>query len=121
MRYDRSALISHPQAYLFKIAANVSASWAVRSSRSLPHSADWLAELVTESDPEKALSNEEAIAGILDGLPARAREILYLRFVEGLTYEEVAKELGVTERVIRRDLANAYASVRASLDESGRR
>jgi DNA-directed RNA polymerase specialized sigma24 family protein len=37
LRYDRSELIDYPQAYLFKIASNVSAEWAMRSSRRMPH------------------------------------------------------------------------------------
>lgn len=37
LRYDRSDLIDYPQAYLFKIASNVSAEWAMRSNRRMPH------------------------------------------------------------------------------------
>jgi DNA-directed RNA polymerase specialized sigma24 family protein len=42
LRYDRSELIDYPQAYLFKIASNVSAEWAMRSSRRMPHHSEWL-------------------------------------------------------------------------------
>jgi RNA polymerase sigma-70 factor (ECF subfamily) len=121
IRYDRSDLITHPQAYLFKIAANVSAEWAVRHSRSLPHSADWLAELVDEKDPESVLERQDTEATLLElinSLPARSREMLRLHFAEGLKYEEIAGRMGLTRRIVKRDLARAYAAVRTSMEES---
>jgi DNA-directed RNA polymerase specialized sigma24 family protein len=42
LRYDRSDLVEHPQAYLYKVAMNVSAEWATRSSRRRQHSPDWI-------------------------------------------------------------------------------
>jgi hypothetical protein len=30
MRYDRAELIERPQAYLYKMASNVAAEWAIR-------------------------------------------------------------------------------------------
>lgn len=125
IRYDRSDLISHPQAYLFKIAANVSAEWAVRSSRRLPHRAEWLEGLVDETDPASALerasrANAEAtmlvsLEAVLDDLPPRSREIVRLRFDERLKYEDIAVRLGVSRRIVKRDLARAYAFIRVSL------
>jgi DNA-directed RNA polymerase specialized sigma24 family protein len=58
LRYDRSELIDYPQAYLFKIASNVSAEWAMRSSRRMPHHPEWLAELVDALSPEAELERE---------------------------------------------------------------
>lgn len=119
VRYDRADLITHPQAYLFKIAANVAAEWAVRQKRSLAHSADWLSELVDDADPEGMLERQETEATLLEqinNLPARAREMLRLHFAEGLKYEEVADRMGLTRRIVKRDLARAYAVVRMSLE-----
>lgn len=119
IRYDRAELINHPQAYLFKIAANVSAEWAVRHNRSLPHSADWLAELVDDGDPESVMEQEDSEATLLqliNSLPSRSREMLRLHFAEGLKYEEIAARMGVSRRIVKRDLARSYAVVRASLE-----
>src|SRR3984957_880494 len=58
LRYDRSELIDYPQAYLFKIAANVSADWAMRASRRMLHQSEWLAELVDTLTPERELERE---------------------------------------------------------------
>ncbi len=119
LRYDRSDLIDHPQAYLYKIAANVSAEWATRSSRSLPHSAEWLVELVDAFNPETIAGHGAAEAELqraIAALPSRQCEIVRLHFGEGMTHEDIAKRLGLTGRMVKRDLARAYAALRASLD-----
>src|SRR5258708_19577522 len=58
LRYDRAELVDHPQAYLFKIAANVSAEWSMRSSRRLPHDSAWLTALVAAPSPKPPLVHE---------------------------------------------------------------
>src|SRR5437763_1721302 len=86
LRYERAELIEHPQAYLFQVASNVSAEWAVRSSRRLPHHSEWLEDLVDTLSVESELEREsvnERLRRALETLPERAREILRLHFAEG--------------------------------------
>jgi RNA polymerase sigma factor (sigma-70 family) len=119
LRYDRAELVDHPQAYLFKIAANVSAEWALRSNRRMPHDSVWLDELVGALSPEADLEREgedEHVRQAIEALPARAREILRLHFGEGLTHPEIAVALGVTRKIVKRDMARAYAALRTHLD-----
>jgi RNA polymerase sigma factor (sigma-70 family) len=119
LRYERSELIDFPQAYLFKIASNVTAEWAMRSSRRLPHHSEWLTELVDALSPEAELEREmldEQLRYAVRTLPARAREILRLHYAEGLAHEDIARTLGVTRKIVKRDIARAYASLRISLD-----
>jgi RNA polymerase sigma-70 factor (ECF subfamily) len=119
LRYDRADLVEHPQAYLFKIASNVSAEWALRSSRRLPHDSAWLDELVDVLSPETELeraADGEELHRAIESLPARAREILRLHFGEGLTHPEIAHSLGVTRKIVKRDMARAYAALRIDLD-----
>src|SRR6185503_17868193 len=42
MRYGRTEVIEHPQAYLYKMAANVSAEWAIRGRYARLSEPDWL-------------------------------------------------------------------------------
>jgi RNA polymerase sigma factor (sigma-70 family) len=118
LRYNRSELINFPQAYLYKIAANVSAEWATRSNRKMPHNSAWLADLADTLSPQIQVEREAATAELeqsVKALPARCREILRLHFEEGICHEEIARHMGLTRRVIRRDLARAYATLRTSL------
>ena len=119
IQYDRADLVDHPKAYLFKIAANVSAEWAVRSSRRLPHDSAWLTELVDALSPDTEIERadrDERTRSALAALPPRAREILRLHFGEGMTHPQIAAKLGVTRKMVKRDMARAYAELRTRLD-----
>lgn len=122
LRYDRSELVTHPEAYLYKMATNVAAEWSMRSVRRQPHAAVWLADLEAESTPEADFQREADRAGLRDALATlapRGREILRLHFAEGLTHEAIALRLGLTRRVVKREMIKAYASLRAALSARG--
>lgn len=119
LRYERSELIDCPQAYLFKIAANVSADWAMRASRRMPHQSEWLAELVDALTPEVELERQgldEQLRRALETLPPRCRKILRLHFGGGIPHKDIAAQLGVTRKIVKRDMARAYACLRMSLE-----
>ena len=59
LRYERTDLVAHPQAYLFKIAANVLAEWSTRASWRKPHAQEWLAQLTDERDPAQECARED--------------------------------------------------------------
>jgi len=42
MRYEKTELIEHPRAYLFKMATNVVTEWAIRARNRQPHGPQWL-------------------------------------------------------------------------------
>lgn len=118
LRYDRAELVTHPQAYLFRIAANVLAEWSTRASWRQPHAAAWLADLTDERDPERECTSEDDKAELeraIGMLPPRSREILRLHYDGGLTHEAIAARLGVTRRIVKRDLIRAYADLRGTL------
>jgi RNA polymerase sigma factor (sigma-70 family) len=118
LRYERAELVTHPQAYLFRIAANVLAEWSTRASRRQPHASDWLAQLVDERDPQYECASEDEsleLARAIGSLPPRAREILRLHYQEGLTHEVIAQRLNTTRRIVKRDLIRAYAELRGLL------
>ena len=118
LRYDREELITDPRSYLFKVAANVASEWSMRASQRLPHSSNWLDLLTDESDlideVERAQRDRE-LRSALDQLPPRAREVLRLHFGEGLGYEAIARRLEVTQRVVKREIVNAYGRLRVAL------
>jgi len=45
---------------------------------------------------EEELSLQKKIKSVVDALPARQKEIIYLRFYEELSYEEIAEIMGIT-------------------------
>lgn len=120
LRYNRAELVHSPQAYLFKIAANVSAEWSARSSHKMPHDSAWLTDLADALDPDEELDRASRFAELeraINLLPARPREIIRLQFSEGLSREDIAKRMSLTLKIVKRDLGRAYAMLRASLDQ----
>src|SRR5437762_9269243 len=59
-----------------------------------------------ESDPELARAERRAALGpLISELPEREQVMLYLRFYEGLTQSEIAKQLGISQMHVSRLLA----------------
>jgi len=119
LRYDNAELIEHPQAYLFRMAANVAGEWSLRSRHRHPHDARWLIDLHAESDPEREVARQAAnqrLRTALAGLTPRQREVLRLHYGEGLARAQIAERLKTSERVVKRDLINAYSRLRTVLD-----
>jgi RNA polymerase sigma-70 factor (ECF subfamily) len=119
MRYDRTELIEHPQAYLYKMASNVAAEWAIRGRYVRPHESKWLAGLSAEDRPEDEASQveiQDEVERALLTLPPRQREVLRLQFFEGLSRMQIAERIGTSERSVKRTLIKSYEMLRVKLD-----
>jgi RNA polymerase sigma factor (sigma-70 family) len=115
MRYDKVHIVDHPQAYLYKMAANVAAEWAIRTRNRRPHRSEWLDRLASESGPHEELARAETrlqLTLALGSLTARQREILKLRFVENLTEAQTAERLAISRRIVKRQMIRSYAKLR---------
>jgi RNA polymerase sigma-70 factor (ECF subfamily) len=120
LRYGDDAVVEHPQSYLFRIATNVVNEWRERSRNCLPHDDTWLADLQIDPDNEPENSVEhtlvnEQVRSAVGRLPPRQREVLLLHIKDDLTYKQIAAKLKLTPRVVRRDIARAYAQLRSDL------
>src|SRR5512138_588611 len=79
LRYESMQVVEHPQAYLFKIAANVAAEWAIRSRHRLEHEPHWLNALVAEDRVEQEFDDaavQQEVKRALGTLTARQREAI---------------------------------------------
>jgi len=118
LRYDSAEVVEHPQAYLQRIAANVAAEWAVRARHRLKHDPRWLDALVSEGLPEDQLDRtvvQREIKRALMTLSPRERSVLRLHFEEGQSYSEIAAQLGLTLRIVRRDFESSFRKLRGEL------
>jgi RNA polymerase sigma-70 factor (ECF subfamily) len=119
MRYETAELIEHPQAYLYKVASNVAAEWAIRARNQRPHDSKWLAHLVDRNQPELTFvltQLQEEIERGLNTLSWQQREVLTLYFTENLSYAEIAARRGETLRSVRRQFIKSYEKLRHELD-----
>jgi len=121
LRYSEKTAVENPLGYLLRIAGNVASEWRERARVSKPHEQSWLDDLLIEPDEEPENSacqagTHESVQAAVERLPKRQRDVLLLRVNEGLTYKQIADRLGLTPRVVLRDLARAYSQLRMRLD-----
>jgi RNA polymerase sigma-B factor len=70
-------------------------------------------------DPEMASAERRAaLSPLLASLPEREQVMLYLRFYEGLTQSEIAKQLGISQMHVSRLLARSLQQLRELAEEN---
>jgi RNA polymerase sigma-70 factor (ECF subfamily) len=115
-RYGEDELVKCPQRFVLLVAANV-----VDEKRG---------DLESEGPDREMLIGEERgqgrsvnkklvkqVKAAVEKLPERQRRMLLMHVNEGMSYQEIARVVGMTPRLVQRDLARAYAGVRGSVGE----
>ncbi|OZI77683.1 sigma-70 family RNA polymerase sigma factor [Bordetella genomosp. 12] len=119
---DRDA-IREPRSYLTTIAHGLVVShWRHQAVERA-----WLQALAAQPEAtvysleQRALILEtlEDIASLLDGLPARVSSIFLLSQIEGLTYPQIAQQLGVSVNVVQKAMVRAMAQCYKTLYAQG--
>ena len=106
--------------WLRGIAHNICADWCrdhLRHKHSVT-SHDWQADLVavTPSGENELAADERAIiVQQVAAIPEDLREVILLRYYENLTYDEMARWLGVARATVNERLAKARALLRVRL------
>lgn len=72
--------------------------------------------ILAEQTGEAAAEARLMLAPVLRRLPERDRRILYLRFYEDRTQEQIAREIGVTQMQISRLLAGIFLRLREGIE-----
>ena len=74
-------------------------------------------ELLGEAQPVGAVEARVVLQPVIRRLNDRERRILYLRFFEERTQQEIGEELGVTQMQVSRLLKRIFERLRADLDD----
>jgi RNA polymerase sigma factor (sigma-70 family) len=83
---------------------------------------DSLAPTVDELSPERhsaARSELRLLQRALDLLPARCREVLELRKIDGLSQREVAARMGITEDTVEKHVSKGVRALALALQATG--
>lgn len=75
-----------------------------------------LAEVPAVAEPEFSLEDAEQIRGAMDDLPAEQKEVLLLRFVEGLSYEQIADVIASPMGTVRSRIHYAKLAMKLKLE-----
>lgn len=121
LRLDQLETISYLRAFLFRTAANLALDrLRARGKRSGQRAADDTEFNVFDLTPERHVAGEQAIEIMrraLAELPRKSREAFLLHRLHGLSQLQIAKRLGLKERMVRLHMARTLEHLRTRLDE----
>jgi RNA polymerase sigma-19 factor, ECF subfamily len=111
--------VRNPQAYLLRVAGNVIIEWRQHQPR--PGSLAMLdADLMAdETSPDLELEahlSQQRLEEVLAGVSATMRAVLLLRLRDERSCNDIAKDLDITVRQVRRYLARGYEKLRIALE-----
>jgi RNA polymerase sigma-70 factor (ECF subfamily) len=119
LRFPPSEVVLQPQAYLYRVASNVVHDFNLRAQAERvtydSEIVESLAERPTElaaDHLEERIATQQELARALAPLPPAWQAALILRKRDGLSYVEIAKELGVSVHAIKKYIARAVAELR---------
>ena len=101
-------------AWLAVICRNVALDLARRKEKL--HTADDLSMIAAKSHKN---GHSEAIREALNKLSASAREVIFLRYYDGMTYEQISAVLGISEQAINGRLRRAKKKMENYLRHTG--
>jgi len=107
-----------PFPYAYRAAANLAFEWrrGQRAGRRLEHRED--GSPATAPSPLGALIGEEELERVLDattGLREPARNVVILRYIEQMSYEEIGRRLGKKPQHVRSIASKALSQLRTLL------
>jgi RNA polymerase sigma-B factor len=83
-------------------------------------SSEPISNTLGEEDEELTRAEHRAtLAPLLDQLPRRERQVVHLRFFEGLTQSEIAQRLGISQMQVSRLLSRSVTQLRSFAEEAG--
>jgi RNA polymerase sigma factor (sigma-70 family) len=119
LRAPDLAEVRNPQAYLLRVAGHVLVEWRDRHppSEALDASHDDL--LIDDSTPELELQaslSQRRLQQTLASVSPIMRAVLLLRLRDERSCGDIAAELGITDRQVKRYLARGYERLRTALE-----
>lgn len=122
LELDRPDTIGFLRAYLFRTAANLAADRLRHRAVCQRSEADetfLFEQLLTSPSPERATLGEQQLQVVktaLSRLPAKCCKVCVLHFFEEYTVNQIARELHLSERMVRYYIARGLAQCTNYLD-----
>jgi RNA polymerase sigma-70 factor (ECF subfamily) len=126
LRLSDTDTIRHPEAYLYTVAGNLAREHRVLERRrgatidvEDAELEDELAQLngvIGDIDTERRVKH---LREVLRQLPLKCYAVVALQYWHGMSYAEVAAELGISERMVKRYLSQGLAHCRRRMARLG--
>ena len=117
LRVPHAELIRQPDAYLFRIAANLLTEFRLHTRRLAVVFDSEMAEHAQQTDgagnhPMDALADSDHLQWAIGQLSPKCRAALLLHRRDGLTYAQIAAQLGVSAEMVKKYIATGVARCR---------
>lgn len=114
---DRNTLgdVNSPKAYAIRLVKNLCIDRIRRQRLEFPEE---LPERVSPEGQDDEIDQKERLNMVMEAiksLPDRQREILWLRTVENLSYDEISERLGMTPLTLRVLLSRARSKIKSKV------
>lgn len=112
LRHQERLTDAAPSSLLFRIATNVSLN-RIRGKKRKPEDAgeDLLLRIASADDPEEHSANRSFLSRLFERQQESSRTIAVLHLVDGMTLQEVAREVGMSVSGVRKRLRGLRAAV----------
>jgi RNA polymerase sigma-70 factor (ECF subfamily) len=117
-RWDSVSRLDSPQAWVLRVTTNLTID-AVRRQKLAMQALPALVVPETTSRFDDDVAARIALVAALGALPRRQREAIALRYLAGLSEEEVSRSLDITPSSVRTHLQRGLASLRRHLGHQG--
>lgn len=123
LRLDRKDLIRDPRSYLYRIAANILYEYELHRAAEVNGVLRWSDERRAEVESGHRDGDVESIVlrrrleSVLGLLSPKCRAVLILHRREGMTYEEIGEQIGISVSMVKKYLAQGLQHCRERLKE----
>lgn len=123
-RLDNTDNIDNARAFLFQVASNMAIDQLRRRRLHARYVADESGRLNDETDPQTTATPEELVTAreqvslvyqAIDLMPFRPRQALMLHRMKGLSYAEIAREMGVSVSSVEKYILEALKHCRNTM------
>jgi RNA polymerase sigma-70 factor (ECF subfamily) len=126
LRVNDTDAIRNPEGYLYTVANNLAIEHAVlerRHAKDIDFDEPVLeAELVGPAGPEEQIDLQlrvKRLREVLGQLPAKCRAAVYMKYRHGMSYQQIAEQLGVSDHMVQKYLGQALAHCRRRMARFG--
>lgn len=121
LKLDQPGAVGFLRAFLFKTAANLAVDRIrhEQMKRRMARESKFLEELSAQPTPEQFATDAQELRlaeRLIEDLPPKCRRAFLLHKIYGLDFADIAKQMGLGERMVRTYVCRAVLYCRAGLD-----
>ena len=123
LRLDRKDLVRDPQPYVYRVAVNLLHEFELKRRADADGLRRWTQEQDLQGSAPAVDQEVEArvihdqLSGVLGELTPKCRAVLILHRRDGMTYEEIGAQLGISPSMVKKYLATGLRHCRSRLQD----